>query len=66
MEFWHRVDNNSNLKWKHPARNDKDQLKKESIISCEIEGEWDISAERNMSFTLRNHEYIEHLVKNAL
>ena len=66
MEFLHRVDSLSNLKWRYPSKNDKDKLKKESIISCAIDGDWDISAERNMTYTLRNHEVIEQLVKKVL
>lgn len=64
MEFFHRVKKSSNLKWKHPIRKDHENLFKDSIISCVIDGEWDVSAERNMTYTLRNHEYINQLVDN--
>ena len=50
--------------WKYPARVDKVALKKESIVECPIDGEWDMSKERNMTFTLRNHAYIANLVHN--
>ena len=64
MEFLHRVVRSSNLKWKHPVREDVDTLTKESIISCVIDGEWDVSTDRNMTYTLRNHEYINQLVND--
>ena len=62
MEFLHRVDSSKNLKWKNPTRKDIDHLFKGSILSCVIDGQWDVSAQRNMTFTLRNHEYIEHII----
>ena len=66
MEFLHRVAKSSNLKWKHPVRKDVDTLTKVSIISCVIDGDWDVSTDRNMTYTLRNHEYINQLVNNAM
>ena len=62
MEFLHRVDSSKNLKWKNPTRKDIDHLFKGSILSCVIDGQWDVSAQRNMTFTLRNHEYIEQII----
>ena len=55
----------SNLKWKN-GNEEPDILKAESIVICDIDGEWDVSKERNMTFTLRNHEYIDQLVKSLV
>ena len=66
MEFLHRIQQSSDLKWKNPPKTDSDFLTKNSIISCAIDGEWDVSKDRNMTFTLRNHEYINHLVKDMI
>ena len=66
MEFLHRVQQSSDLKWKNPAKADYDTLTKNSIISCVIDGEWDVSKDRNMTYTLRNHVYINQLVKDMV
>ena len=65
MEYLHRVQDKSNLKWKN-GNEEPDILKAESIVICDIDGEWDVSKERNMTFTLRNHEYIDQLVKSLV
>ena len=54
----------SNLLWKQPRRVDAANLFAGSIMECTIDGEWDVSKERNMTFKLRNHLYIEDLVKD--
>ena len=59
-----RCQKGSNLLWKQPTRVDKASLFPGSIIDCIIDGEWDVSKERNMSFKLRNHLYIDGLVKD--
>ena len=66
MEFLQRVDKSSNLKWKHPNKLDKDILPKNAIISCDIDGEWDVSQDRNMIYTLRNHVYINQVVSDIM
>ena len=38
MDHFHRVDNCSDFKWKHPAKADLDNLKPESIVECHING----------------------------
>ena len=48
--------------WKQPTKEDKANLFPASIIDCEIEGEWDVSKERSMTYTLRNHRYVAELV----
>ena len=62
MDFLHRVDKTSHLLWKHPTRPDTDILSKGSILACTIDGDWDVTLERNMTYRLKNHEYIEKLV----
>ena len=64
MDFLHRLDKESNLKWKHPWKPDKAILTDASIVSCTIDGAWDVSRERNVTFTLRNHEYINKIVED--
>ena len=54
MEYLHRTSKTSNLKWKNPNKPDIDNLAEASILSCVIEGEWDVSKERNMTYTLKN------------
>jgi hypothetical protein len=66
MEYLHRLQKSSNLKWKHPSIPERDILKAESIVVCDIDGEWDVCKERNMTFTLRNHLYIDKLVEGIL
>ena len=63
MHHLARSQKGSNLKWKQPSRVDKDNLWPASIVDCVIEGEWDVSQERNMTFTLRNNVYISDLVQ---
>ena len=63
MEHLTRVQRGSDLKWKQPARIDKINLQAGSIVECGVDGEWDVSQERNMTFTLWNHAYISNLVK---
>ena len=64
MDHLTRVQKGSNLKWKHPSvRVDKDNLRPESIVECAIDGKWDVSQERNLTYTLRNHVYISNLVQ---
>ena len=59
MDHLTRVHEGSNLKRKYPVKSYKDNVKAQSIIECIINGEWDVSKERNMTYTLRNHNYIE-------
>ena len=57
-----RCQSGSNLQWKQPQKVDKANLLPGSIISCIVDGEWDVLKDRNMNFTLRNHCYISDLV----
>ena len=58
-----RVQKGSNLIWKHPLRLDKVNLRQESIVEYPVDGKWDVSQERNMTFTLQNHVFISNLVQ---
>ena len=64
MHHLTRCQRGSNLKWKQPSRIDRENILPASIVECLIDGEWDVSLERNMTFTLRNHNNISDLVKN--
>ena len=63
MDHLMRVQDGSNLKWKRPTKPDLLNLHSESILDCEIDGEWNVSNERSITFSLRNHNHIELLVK---
>ena len=45
-------------KWKYPVKEDIAIVDADQIMICDITGEWDVHADRNMTFTLRNHEFI--------
>ena len=66
MDFLHRVNRNENLKWKHPEKDDIDDLHPRSIVSCVVDGDWDVSKKRNITFTLRNHNYISQWINEYL
>ena len=65
MDHLHRVHTGSNLLWKLPAKVDKDNLISKAIVECNIDGDWGVSKEENMtySYTLRNHTYIQNIVQ---
>ena len=63
MDHLMRVQDGSNLKWKHPSKPDLLNLHTDSILDCKIEGEWNVSNERSITFLLRNHNQINILVK---
>ena len=58
IEHLDQVSMDSNLKWKYPTSNDICVVEAEQILQCEIDGEWDVVNDRNMTFTLHNHEVI--------
>ena len=57
-----RVQKGSNLLWKQPTKVDNANMHPASIVECIIDGEWDVSKERNISFKLQNHSYFSDLV----
>ena len=58
IEHLDQVSMDSNLKWKYPTSNDICVVEAEQILQCEIDGEWEVVNDRNMIFTLHNHEVI--------
>ena len=58
IEHLDRIDMNSNLKWKYPQYDDICLVEAEQILEIDIQGEWDVVHDRNMTFTLQNHEII--------
>lgn len=66
MDHLTRVQQGSDLKWKHPVKTDIINLKPELIVKCVIDGEWDVSHERNMTYTLRNHTFISKTIEQFL
>ena len=59
-----RVKPGDNLKWKHPPKPDLIDLHPASIVECHVEGEWDISNQRTMTYVLKNHTYISLLIEH--
>ena len=57
----HHMNKNSNLTWKFPTRADICKVDAEQVLEYEIVGEWDYSSDRNMTFTLKNHEVIQKI-----
>ena len=58
VEHVDRVKKNSNLKWKYPVSPDTCVVDAEQVMQCEIVGDWNCANDRNMTFTLMNHEVI--------
>ena len=54
-----RVEVRRNLKWKHPPKRNLLNLHLDSILDCKIDGEWNISNGRSITFLIRNHIQIE-------
>ena len=63
IEQLHRTNCESNFKWKNPNVPDIADIKTEDIIVCKIIGEWDVSNKRMLTYTMKNHEGIDRLVK---
>ena len=47
------------MKWLYPVTEDDHFVMGDQILDCEIVGEWDILADRNMLLTLQNHGFIQ-------
>ena len=58
MDHLMRVQDGSNLKLKRPTKPDLLNLHTDSILDCEIDGEWNVSNERSITFSLRNYNYV--------
>ena len=60
IEHLEQVKKWSNLKWKNPKVPDTTDIVAENIFECNIEGDWDVSKERFVTFTLRTHKQIKN------
>ena len=65
MDHLMRAEPGSDMKWKHPQKPDITDLHLASIVTCKIDGEWDVSNERSMTFLLRNHNEIAASIKEV-
>ena len=63
IEHLHRTNCESNFKWKNLNVPDIADIKTEDIIVCKFVGKWDMSNKRMLTYTLKNHEDIDRLVK---
>ena len=63
MDHLMRVQDKRNSKWKHPPKRDLLNLHLDSILDCKVDGEWDVSNERSITFSLRNHVQIDLIVE---
>ena len=63
MDHLMRVQDRRNSKWKHPPKRDLLNLHLDSILDCKVDGEWDVSNERSITFSLRNHVQIDLIVE---
>ena len=58
---------NSDSKWKYPSKGDVQQVEKDQIVDCTIEGEWDMEADsRKRLFDLNNSKTIEFAYKKHI
>ena len=64
IEHLHRVNKSSNLKWKNPTFPDISDANPENIFIHQTDGDWSISNDINFTFTLKNNESIDNLVKD--
>ena len=63
IEHLHQTNHESNFKWKNPNVPDIAAIKTEDIIVCKTGGEWGLSNKWMLTYTLKNHEGIDRLVK---
>ena len=64
IDYLHRVNRSSNLKWKNPTFRDISDVNPENILIHQIDRNWDVSNDRNLTFTSKNHKSIDNLVKD--
>ena len=58
VEHLERVKKASNLKWCYPDKEDIQTVEGIQVLICDLVGDWDVLADRNMTFTLHNHAHI--------
>ena len=54
------------MKWKKSASLYIEDMNPESIFACDIIGDWDVSNERCLTYTLKNHLHVDKLVNELL
>ena len=62
MDHLTRAKPGNDAKWKHPPKSDILSLYKASILDCNVEGEWNVTNQRVMTFDLKNYMQIASLV----
>ena len=56
-----RVLRNSDSKWKYPSKGDVQSVQDDQIVDCDIEGDWDMTADsRKRCFTLSNSKTVSY------
>ena len=55
MDHFMRVQDENNSKWKHPPKRDLLNLHIDFILDCKINGEWNDSNERSITFSLKSY-----------
>ena len=66
VEHLDHVRKGSNLKWKYPVTPHIATVDADQIMVCDITGDWDVHADRNMTYTLRNHVCINNKFQELL
>ena len=64
IDYLHRVNRSSNLKWKNPTFRNISDVNPENILIHQIDRNWDVSNDMNLTFTSKNHKSIDNLVKD--
>ena len=65
MDHLTRVKKGNDFTWKHPRKPDTLDLHPASILDCIVDGEWNVSNKRLMTFSLRNHVAINAMVEEC-
>ncbi|CAB4063630.1 unnamed protein product [Lepeophtheirus salmonis] len=65
MDHLVRVKKCNTLTWKYPRKPDTLDLHSASILDFDVDGEWDVSNNRFMTFSLRKHDAINSMVEKA-
>ena len=65
IDHLHRVDAAADVHWKYPSREDNQTAERNQVVSCDVEGQWDISPDmRKRIFTISNIRAIRSAVKD--
>ena len=66
VEHLERVSQNSDLKWRYPSQQDIAPVDADQIMVCDVIGDWNVHADRNMMYTLRNHVCINNIFQEII